>query len=90
MAKQQENYQHFGGSVAKINRDGDEVLSDHLAPGERLKSDVDAEKAQARKTGAATNRDTTETADTAKKGDRERPTGEVKTVTNTNSGKTDK
>lgn len=34
--------QHFEGSIAKVNADGDQVLSDHLAPGERLARDTQA------------------------------------------------
>lgn len=36
--------QFFEGSVAKIDRDGNEVMSDHLAPGERLARDMETPK----------------------------------------------
>lgn len=29
--------QYFDGTIAKINAEGNEVMSDHLAPGERLR-----------------------------------------------------
>ncbi len=35
-----EDIQFFEGSVAKINRDGQEVISDHLAPGETLRRET--------------------------------------------------
>lgn len=39
--------QFFDGTVAKINADGDEVMSDHVGPGEKLVSAVRAEEAEA-------------------------------------------
>ncbi len=36
----------FDGTVVKVNQDGDTVMSDHLLPGERLRREVDAEKAE--------------------------------------------
>lgn len=30
----------FEGTIAKIDKDGNEVMSDHLAPGEKLKSET--------------------------------------------------
>ena len=32
--------QFFDGTIVKINRDGDEVMSDHLEPGEVLRRDT--------------------------------------------------
>jgi len=39
--------QFFDGTVAKINADGDEVMSDHVGPGEKLVRAVREEEAEA-------------------------------------------
>lgn len=38
-----EEVRHLAGSVVKVTKDGERVLSDNLGPGERLASEVDAE-----------------------------------------------
>ena len=43
----------FSGSVLKVDKEGREVLSDTVYPGERLKREVDDEKAAAKAKAAA-------------------------------------
>jgi hypothetical protein len=40
----EDGIQYFDGSVVKILADGSEAVSDHLAPGEKLRRDTEAEK----------------------------------------------
>ncbi len=48
--------QHFEGSIAKLDKDGNVVLSDHLAPGEKLQRATDEDEArEASETRAAAN-----------------------------------
>lgn len=44
--------QTFSGSVLKVDKEGREVLSDTVYPGERLKREVDEEKAAEKATHA--------------------------------------
>lgn len=39
-AQQSGDPQYFEGTILKIDKDGNEVMSDHLMPGEKLKSEV--------------------------------------------------
>lgn len=45
MARKDEEIRHMAGSVLKVTKAGEKVLSDTLGPGERLASEVEAEQA---------------------------------------------
>lgn len=46
MTRRDEEVRHLAGSVLKVTKDGETVLSDNLGPGERLASEVEAEQAE--------------------------------------------